>query len=231
MRRRTAIVLSALLALAIGEVPASASGHVRAGRAPAGGPPAARATPLDDCSTAYLEGDARLGPEDLAVDGPLATILHGYHRLAGLTAQDFLARYWDPAAQGGKGGWRYPPMNGFLIGHDGRPIESPRDLRVGERLDRFGSEYGAFLAPEGESFAGRALPPQSLDVFDPAYTCNYHVYGVIRSFRVEAGPIAPGFGQRGHGLQFQVLAALLSDSAAVPNIGWLVAHGYLQRIN
>ncbi|MEA2355603.1 MAG: hypothetical protein QOD61_1732, partial [Solirubrobacteraceae bacterium] len=127
-----------------------------------------RATITRSCSTTFFAGDSRLGPAQLATVGPVAPILTGYDRFAGLTPDEFLARYWDPAANGGRGGWRYPPDNGFLLDAVGRPIEHPAVLFAGERLDRFGSEFGGFLAPEDTPYADRALPPMSLDVFDPA---------------------------------------------------------------
>jgi hypothetical protein len=55
----------------------------------------------------------------------------------------------------------------------GQPDESPFVLMPGRQIDRLGSEYGAFLAPTDTLYAERSLPPQRLDNFDPAYTCNY----------------------------------------------------------
>ena len=92
--------------------------------------------------------------------------MRGYHRFAGLTEQEFLTTYWDPTANGGSGGWRYPPDNGFLLDPGGTPIEFTWSLGAGQEIDRFGSEFGAFLAPEDTPYAERALPPQSLDDFD-----------------------------------------------------------------
>ena len=182
-----------------------------------------------DCSSAYFDGDSRLGPQILPHRGAIALMTLGYRRLAGLSPGQFLATYWDPAANGGSGGWRYPPDNGFLIMH-GQPDESPFVLMPGRQIDRFGSEYGAFLAPVDTLYAERSLPPQSLDDFDPAYTCNYHDYRVLKPFAVEAGPIAPAFGQPGRGTQYQVVGSLL-PGGATPNVIWLVTNGYLQRLN
>jgi hypothetical protein len=190
----------------------------------------ARVAPLEDCSAAFVEADKRLGPQELPVEGRLGKMTRGYRRLAGLTAEQFLARYWDPKANSGAGGWIYPPDNGFLIGANGKPTEAVESLPIGKRLDRFGSEYGAFLAPPGAPYGQRSLPPQSLDNADPAYTCNYHEYKVVKTFRVEAGPIAPAFGQPGLGRQFQLDATLLPD-AATANVMWLINNGYLQRVN
>jgi hypothetical protein len=190
----------------------------------------AKAAPDSQCSNANFDNDSRLGPEFLPDRGPIATIVVGYHRLAGLSPSQFLATYWDPTANGGTGGWRYPPDNGFLILH-GQPDEFRFVLVPGRQVDRFGSEFGTFLAPVDTSYAERSLPPQNLDNFDPAYTCSYHDYRVLKPFTVEAGPIAPGFGQPGRGTQYQVISSLLPGDPATPNVMWLISNGYLKRVN
>jgi len=182
------------------------------------------------CSGAFFDGNPLLGPQTLPDAGPIAPIVRGYRRLAGLSAGEFLDTYWDPAANGGQGGWRYPPDNGFLI-LSGRPVEFPFTIWPGQEIDRFGSEYGSFLAPVDTPYADRALPPQSLDDFDPAFTCNYHLYRVLKSFAAEAGPIAPGFGQPGLGRQYQLVSSLLPGTPATANVMWLISNGYLQRLN
>ena len=158
-------------------------------------------------------------------------VVAGYRPLAGETPQQFLATYWDPTANGGSGGWRFPPDNGFLLGANGQPEEMPLSLAPGQQIDRFGSEFGAFLAPIYTPYVARALPPMSLDNFDVSFTCNYHLYKVLKAFRVEAGPIAPGFGQRGLGRQYQLVSALVPGSPARLNVMWLLANGYLARLN
>jgi hypothetical protein len=182
------------------------------------------------CSTAYFDGDSRLGPAQFQQVGMVAPMLFGYNRLAGLTPAQFIATYWDPTANGGSGGWRYPPDNGYLVilGH---PIEYTAKLSAGEKIDRFGSEFGGFLAPEDTPYAQRSLPPMSLDVFDPAYTCNYHLYTVIKSFKADEGPIAPAFGQPGFGLQIQLDASLVPGAPSPLNVMWLINNGYLARSN
>ncbi|HEU5003547.1 MAG TPA: TNT domain-containing protein [Actinomycetota bacterium] len=207
------------------------SGGVVAGQAATAATHHPRAGGSTTCSTAYFGGDNRLGPEDLPTSGPILPIVRHYDRLAGLTPAQFLATYWDPAANGGAGGWRYPPANGFMLNGQGRPIESTRPLAAGQEIDRFGSEFGAFLAPRDEAYARRALPPMSLDTFDPAYTCNYHLYKVLKPFEAETGPIAPGFGQPGHGIQYQIVASLLPGNPATGNVSWLISNGYLAREN
>jgi hypothetical protein len=182
------------------------------------------------CSNAFLDGDSRLGPAQLPTTGPLHPIVVGYQPLAGLTAPQFIATYWDPTANGGSGGWRYPPDNGFVILPTGQPEEYPLLLAPGERIDRFGSVFGAFLAPVDTPYASRSLPPMSLDNFTTGITCNYSLYEVEKPFDVEAGPIAPAFGQRGLGRQYQLVSSLLPGDPSPANVMWLLNNGYLENI-
>jgi Tuberculosis necrotizing toxin len=195
--------------------------------------PSLDAAAVTQCSTAYFDGDPRLGPERLPapIVSEVGTQVILYQRTGAEPAQQFLTEYYDPAANGGKGGWRYPPSNGYVIDSHGQPVEAPHTLPVGHLIDRYGSEFGAFLAPQGTPYAERSIPPQSLDTSDPAYTCNYHRYRVIKEFTVEAGPIAPWFKQRGGGEQYQVDGALLPGAPNRPNVMWLIGSGYLQRLN
>jgi hypothetical protein len=181
--------------------------------------------PGTGCSADYLDGDYRLGPAATPDRGIVARELIGYNRFDGLSPEQFLADYWDSAT----GLWNYPPDNGYLI-LDGQPVEFPVTLEPGQPIDRYGSLYGGFLAPFGTSYAARSIPPSSLDDA-PAFTCNYHTYKVAKAFAVEAGPIAPAFGQPGLGLQYQLRSALLPGDPGNANVYWLVDHGYLVVTN
>ncbi|MFJ2775220.1 TNT domain-containing protein [Kitasatospora sp. NPDC087315] len=207
--------LAAVVALLAPGVPASAA--------------AAGATPSNECSTADHHGDPRLGPEDLPTTGPVGRELIGYKRTGNLSEDKFLATYYSPTANNGSPGWVYPPANGYVTLPDGTPIEFELTLYPNQNIDRYGSEYGSFLAPEGLPYATRSIPPQSLDS-NPAATCNYHDYKVLKPFKVHAGPIAPWFGQPGYGLQYQLDAALVPGGPARLNVLWLVDNGYLARI-
>lgn len=195
--------------------------------------PSSDAAAVTTCSATYFDGDPRLGPERLPapIVSEVGTQALLYQRTGGEPPQQFLSEYYDPSANGGQGGWRYPPANGYVLDPGGRPEEAPRTLHVGQLVDRYGSEFGGFLAPQGTPYAERSIPPQSLDTTDPAYTCNYHRYRVIRAFAVDAGPIAPWFRQRGGGEQYQVDGALLPGAPSRPNVMLLVNDGYLQRLN
>lgn len=206
---------------------ASAAAAVLATLAPATAAHAAQLPQVrTGCSAGYLDGDYRLGPANTPDDnGPVALELKGYVRLAGLTPQDFIARFWDTKAKS----WKYPPDNGFLI-VAGKPVEYKLRLRAGERLDRFGSIYGGFLAAAGTPYRARSLPPASLDDA-PGFTCNYHTYTVLRPFKVEAGPAAPAFGQLGLGLQYQLTGPFYPGAPAQPDVKWLIDNGYLKGTN
>jgi len=189
----------------------------------------AAVTPPAECSTEDFNGDPRLGPRDLPTQGSVGLELRTYDRLAGLTPEQFIAIWWDPTLFDGAGGWRFPPFNGFLLDPNGQPIHAAMTLRSGFRVDRFGSEFGAFLAPVGSQYAQRALPPQSLDNASTPAGCNYNLYKVARDFQVDGGPIAPAFGQPGRGLQFMLDGALVPGAPARLNVRWLIDNGFLIR--
>jgi hypothetical protein len=180
---------------------------------------------LDQCSTAYFDGDARLGPALLPLIGTVGREVAGYRRTGGLRAARFLARYYNSAS----GSWIYPPDNGYVTGPGGQPEEGRLQLFVGQDIDRFGSVFGSFLAPAGVPYSARSIPPQSLDS-TPAGGCNYHDYQVTKSFTVDAGPIAPWFGQPGGGTQFQLDGSLVPGAPAALNVMWLLSNGYLTEI-
>ncbi|MFC5667719.1 TNT domain-containing protein [Kitasatospora misakiensis] len=224
--RLLAVPLAAVVALLAPTAPALAAGATPAAPPAIG---AAAATPSDECSEADLQGDPRLGPANLPTTGPVGRELIGYRRTGNLSTEKFLDTYYSPTANNGKPGWIYPPANGYVTLPDGTPIEFEITLYPNQRIDRYGSEYGSFLAPEGLPYASRSIPPQSLDS-TPAPSCNYHDYKVIKPFAVHAGPIAPWFGQPGYGLQYQLDAALVPNGPARLNVLWLVDNGYLARI-
>ena len=191
-------------------------------------PPTASASTdsrLTECSSALFHGDKRLGPQRLPKVGVVGWQLLGYHRTGHLPEERFLAEYYDTAA----GSWRYPPADGYVIGPDGQPEREVGELEPGERIDRYGSEYGGFLAPKGSHYSTLAIPPQNL-VGVPAEQCNYRAYQVLREFSVYEGPIAPWFAQPGGGDQYQLNGALVPGAPAQLNVLWLVDNGYLARL-
>ncbi|MEV8568383.1 TNT domain-containing protein [Streptomyces sp. NPDC051322] len=183
----------------------------------------------DPCSGEF-RGDARLGPKWLPAkrEAPVGPLLNGYHRTGRLSPGAFLKKYWEGPADAG--GWKYPPDDGFAT-VNGRLDKEPRKLHTGQRLDRFGSEYGSYLAPAGDAYAARALPPQSLNTRDVAAPCDYNVYRVTKPFRVWQGSIAPWFEQPGGGQQIKLDAMFLDPGEGQRlNVHWLLEHHYLGRL-
>ncbi|RSM90441.1 DUF4237 domain-containing protein [Kibdelosporangium aridum] len=186
--------------------------------------PAAAVTSTE-CSATHFQDDPRLGPEVLPDRGAVGRQLFGYQRTGHLSQQQFFDRYWDSAANW----WRYPPADGYVIGPDGKPLIFRTKLVNGQLIDRYGSEFGQYLAPIGSPYASRSIPPQSL-VSTPAAYCNYRAYRVTRSFTVDSGPIAPWFAQPGHGWQYQLKTEHVPGAPSPLNVKWLLDNGYLERV-
>lgn len=145
--------------------------------------------------------------------------LRTYGRFGTLCPAEFLTK-WAGSTESSDS-YEYPPSNGFVVTNTGAPILGNTTLPVGQKLDRFGSEYGSFLAPLGAPYIERSLPPSNLNTFDGDYPFNYHVYQVTKSFEVGLGPIAPWFEQPGMGTQF----------LAYKPVKDLLAGGFLRRLS
>ncbi|MFB4426768.1 TNT domain-containing protein [Streptomyces sp. QL37] len=183
----------------------------------------------DPCTGEFLD-DARLGPQWLpsTKQAPVGPLLKGYKRTGGLSPSAFLNKYWEGPAD--TGSWKYPPNDGFAE-VNGELDKEPAKLRTGQRLDRFGSEYGAYLAPAGDAYKERALPPQNLNTRDAAVPCDYRVYKVTKPFWVWQGSIAPWFEQPGGGQQIKLDAVFLDPGAGQRlNVKWLLDHAYLTAV-
>ncbi|KAH8905774.1 hypothetical protein BR93DRAFT_997870 [Coniochaeta sp. PMI_546] len=167
----------------------------------------------------YTCGDPRLGPGKLPTKLPLDALTDIYDPLGGLCPGEFLAQWFNTTA----GHYNYPPADGFALDVGGNPMKSSFILHPGVVVDRFGSEYGVFVAPAAAPYMQRALPPSSLDTpqSNPEFPYNYHVYIVRQSFTVIAGPIAPWYGQPGQGVQYK-----LNESVQT-----LVNAGVLKRVD
>lgn len=187
--------------------------------------PPAQATSLTECSAALYAGDQRLGPAELPVVGKVGVQLLGYSRTGYEPVETFLDTYYDSSA----GSWRYPPADGYVLQLDGQPVKWTQTLPYGLRIDRYGSEFGGFLAPAGLPYTMRSIPPSNL-VGVPAASCNYHLYQVLRPFDVRTGPIAAWFSQLGGGLQYQLDGQLVPGAPTRLNVMWLVDNGYLGRV-
>lgn len=89
-------------------------------------------------------------------------------------------------------------------------------LPVGTKLDRYGDQKGAFLAPYDTPYEQRALAPGSK-------ANGYFVYEVIKPLPVIQGEIAPAFGQIGGGIQ------ILPNMQERVNVKWLLDNEYIKK--
>lgn len=107
---------------------------------------------------------------------------------------------------------------------DGNPIYPPKcgfegsfevvTLKPGCLVDRFGSNYGSFVAPFGTPFEQRALLPES-------YSKPYHTYKVLEPVEVLRGKSAPWFNDPGLGTQYKFCESINS----------ILESGKLEEIN
>ena len=116
-----------------------------------------------------------------------------------------------------------PNIDGFLKGEYQKTTLSP-----GDKIDRFGSDYGHFFGNIGESKEMRAMSPNS-------DFKNYNQYEILMDLPVLKGKIAPWFNQPGGGIQFKLdpffakqLMSIPSDEAAI--IKKLIEFGYLRKL-
>lgn len=149
---------------------------------------------------------------------PLNTELRTYARFGSLCPAEFLDKWATSVAPNGS--YIYPPDGGFLVDSTDSPIRGNVTLPVGQKLDRFGSEYGKYLGTLGAPYIERALPPNNLITYDGKYPFNYYVYEVTKEFQASVGTIAPWFEQPGLGTQ------ILTET----NVLGLIQGGYLRRL-
>ncbi|MCY9785687.1 TNT domain-containing protein [Nocardiopsis sp. EMB25] len=183
----------------------------------------------------YVCGDRRLGPAELPEEGPVAVLVKGYEPLGGLSPVEFLDRWWvedqvDPETGETWSGWDYPEHNGFVV-VDGEPVNELRTLEPGAMLDRFGSPWGTFMAPAGDPYQARALPPDSLNTWPDGPEHNYNCYAVTTGITALVGPIAPHFEQPGGGEQLLVPAEEIPERGGdgFVAVNELLEWDYLER--
>jgi hypothetical protein len=75
-------------------------------------------------------------------------------------------------------------------------------LKPGQLIDRFGGgSISRFFSPAGTALAKRSLPPATAAM-------KLRTFEVIKAFEVEAGLVAPAFGQIGSGTQYRTALTL-----------------------
>ncbi|MEU5806603.1 TNT domain-containing protein [Streptomyces sp. NPDC047718] len=194
-------------------------------------------SPYPYAHTEFKCNDWRFGPAKLPTTGVLGAILTGYQRFGGLTPVEFLNTWWDPTADSGLGAYKYPNSDGFARDPSGQIIATETTLEPGLLLDRFGAEFGSFLAPAGTKYGERSIPPSNLNTQDPRWPFDYHLYRVKKPILVCAGPTLPWFEQPGLGVQYVTSVRPAQGDSYCPNVQTgtrvsnLVADGSLERAN
>ena len=116
-----------------------------------------------------------------------------------------------------------PNIDGFVKGEYQKTTLSP-----GDKIDRFGSDYGQFFGNIGESKEMRALSPNS-------DFKNHSQYEILMDLPVLKGKIAPWFDQPGGGIQFKLDPSFVEQIKAIPSdetaiIKKLIELGYLRKL-
>lgn len=155
-------------------------------------------------------------PAEIVTEGgaPLA-VLRGWDPVGGLSWHDFETQFGIPGAR------PWPPNDGFPPGY----VPQPAHLPEGTIIDRFGSPFGQYLAPDGTPFADRALMPESVGG-------NYNRYMVTSEplppgWRIVEGPVAPWFGQTPSPSARQYM--ILAPDGVRPTVDELVRLGILDN--
>jgi uncharacterized protein YukE len=127
--------------------------------------------------------EAGLPAETVTEGGAPLAVVRGWDPTGGMSWDDFASQFGTPGAR------NYPLNDGFPPGY----VPQPAQLPEGTIIDRFGSEQGRYLAPDGASFADRALAPESVGG-------NYNRYMVTgeplpSGWQIVEGPVEPFYGQ------------------------------------
>ena len=87
-------------------------------------------------------------------------------------------------------------------------------LSPGTIVDRFGLDHGVYTSPYGTPLTNRSLPIGTIN------ERTYSVFRVLKPIKVDAGTIAPYFGEMGGGTQY-----IFKET--IENI---IKSGYLERV-
>jgi uncharacterized protein YukE len=127
--------------------------------------------------------EAGLPAETVTEGGAPLAVVRGWDPTGGMPWDDFASQFGTPGARS------YPLNDGFPPGY----VPQPAQLPEGAIIDRFGSEYGRYLAPDGTPFADRSLAPESVGG-------DYNRYMVTGKplppgWQIVEGPVEPWYGQ------------------------------------
>lgn len=126
---------------------------------------------------------AGLPAETITEGGAPLAVMRGWDPTGGMRWDDFASHFGTPGSR------NYPLNDGFPPGY----VPQPAQLPEGAIIDRFGSEYGRYLAPDGTPVADRALAPESVGG-------DYNRYMVTGmplppGWQIVEGPVQPYYGQ------------------------------------
>ncbi|RDH77212.1 DUF4237 domain-containing protein [Mycolicibacterium moriokaense] len=151
----------------------------------------------------------------LTEGGAPEALLRGWNPTGGMSWEDFGTRYGTPSSR------VWPDNDGFPPGYQPQPAHLPE----GAIIDRFGSEYGEYLAPDGTPFADRALAPESVGK-------DYNRYLVTGKplppgWQIVEGPVEPWYGQTPSpgSVQYRILG----PDGVEPTVYELVRRGIIDR--
>ncbi|PYH62996.1 TNT domain-containing protein [Aspergillus niger CBS 101883] len=146
-----------------------------------------------------------LGWSNIQIPANFTTMFDGWQALGGQCPKDWLCTWANWATyqfDSTNNKLVYAPNNGF----NGCP--QTVTLPVGTLVDRFGTENGSYLAPEGTPYAERSIGPGSLNKYNKSTEFNYWKYIVRQPFQAQAGSILPWASQPGGGQQYYVKGGL-----------------------
>ena len=157
--------------------------------------------------------EAGLPAETVTEGGAPLAVVRGWDPTGGMPWDDFASRFGTPESR------NYPLNDGFPPGY----VPQPAQLPEGAIIDRFGSEYGRYLAPDGTPFADRSLAPESVGG-------DYNRYMVTGKplppgWQIVEGPVEPWYGQTP--LPGTVQYMLLGPDGVQPTVHELVRLGIL----
>lgn len=158
---------------------------------------------------------AGLPAELLTEGGAPAAVLRGWNPTGGLSWHEFEASFGRPETR------VWPENGGFPPGY----IPQPAQLPEGTIIDRFGSEWGHYLSPDGTPFADRSLAPESVG-------SNYNRYIVTgnplpEGWKIVEGPVEPYYAQVPSPDSTQYV--IIAPDGIPPSVWELVRRGVLDE--
>jgi hypothetical protein len=158
---------------------------------------------------------AGLPAETLTEGGAPLAIVRGWEPTDGMPWDDFLSRFGTPESR------NWPSNDGFPPGFSPQPAQLPE----GTIIDRFGSEYGRYLAPDGTPFADRALAPESVE--GDYNRCMVTGKPLPPGWQIVEGPVEPWYDQTPSPGTLQYM--ILSPDGVKPTVKELVDRGSLMN--